>query len=41
MSLIEVTELTSEQQNAVAMLNYITVLTQEINAPKNTIGQSV
>ena len=29
-------ELTSEQQNALAMLNYITVLTQEINASKNS-----
>ena len=28
--------LTSEQQNAIAMLNYITVLTQEINAAKNS-----
>ena len=29
-------ELTKEQQNAIAMLNYITVLTQEINASKNS-----
>lgn len=29
-------ELTIEQQNALAMLNYITVLTQEINASKNS-----
>ena len=29
-------ELTSQQKNALAMLNYITVLTQEINASKNS-----
>ena len=29
-------ELTAEQRNAIAMLNYITVLTQEINASKNS-----
>ena len=29
-------ELTIEQQNAIAMLNYITVLTQEINSSKNS-----
>ena len=28
--------LTTEQQNAIAMLNYITVLTQDINASKNS-----
>ena len=32
----EKTELTAEQRNAIAMLNYITVLTQEINASKNS-----
>lgn len=32
----EESELTSQQQNALAMLNYITVLTQEINASKNS-----
>ncbi len=29
-------ELTNEQRNAIAMLNYITVLTQEINSSKNS-----
>ncbi|NMD38648.1 MAG: hypothetical protein GYA87_08230 [Christensenellaceae bacterium] len=29
-------ELSNEQQNAIAMLNYITVLTQEINSSKNS-----
>ena len=29
-------ELTAQQKNAIAMLNYITVLTQEINASKNS-----
>ncbi|NLL55128.1 MAG: hypothetical protein GX246_08275 [Clostridiales bacterium] len=28
-------ELTEQQSNAIAMLNHITVLTQEINASKN------
>lgn len=32
----EGTELTSEQENAIAMLNHITVLTQDINASKNS-----
>ena len=32
----ETVELSSEQRNAVAMLNYITVLTQDINASKNS-----
>lgn len=32
----EGTELTSEQDNAIAMLNHITVLTQDINASKNS-----
>ena len=32
----EVAELTDTQRNAIAMLNYITVLTQEINASKNS-----
>ena len=32
----ETTELTAEQDNAIAMLNYITVLTQDINASKNS-----
>ena len=32
----DVAELTKEQLNAIAMLNYITVLTQEINASKNS-----
>lgn len=32
----EEVELTAAQRNAVAMLNYITVLTQEINASKNS-----
>ena len=32
----EASSLTTEQRNAIAMLNYITVLTQEINASKNS-----
>lgn len=32
----EGTSLTAEQQNAIAMLNYMTVLTQETNAAKNS-----
>lgn len=32
----EETTLTNEQRNAIAMLNYITVLTQDINASKNS-----
>lgn len=32
----ETSELTAEQSNAIAMLNFITVLTQEINASKNS-----
>lgn len=32
----ENTTLTAEQSNAIAMLNYITVLTQEVNASKNS-----
>ena len=28
--------LTEQQSNAIAMLNYITILTQEINASKNS-----
>ena len=32
----QIDELSSEQRNAVAMLNYITVLTQDINASKNS-----
>ena len=32
----EAAELTDTQRNAIAMLNYITVLTQEINASKNS-----
>ena len=35
-TLAEEKELTIEQQNAIAMLNYITVLTQEINSSKNS-----
>ena len=35
-SYAETVELTVEQRNAVAMLNYITVLTQSINASKNS-----
>ncbi len=34
--LAEEKELTIEQKNAIAMLNYITVLTQEINSSKNS-----
>jgi LPS O-antigen subunit length determinant protein (WzzB/FepE family) len=30
------TALTDEQRNAIGMLNYITVLTQDINASKNS-----
>jgi len=32
----EQTDMTSEQENAISMLNYITVLTQEINSSKNS-----
>lgn len=32
----ENTSLTTEQRNAIAMLNYMTVLTQETNAAKNS-----
>ena len=32
----ENTSLTTEQRNAIAMLNYMTVLTQETNATKNS-----
>ena len=35
-SVAETTALNSEQASAIAMLNYITVLTQEINASKNS-----
>lgn len=33
---VKAASLTDEQKNAIAMLNYITVLTQEINASKNS-----
>ena len=36
MAFAETPSLTAEQVNAIAMLNYITVLTQEINASKNS-----